>query len=414
MLSVNLKNPFFIVRRKRIYVVNNELLSGHHIIKLYKQSTMDTICCGIRSDGIKCTNPCKQVGDNTRCKVHYNSVINYGPNTLAIRELGYVNKKEALDFDKNHRTAKEAEVANGANDDALWILEQNYRANVGLMRARHNKSIADLKVRQREEIAATGVDPDAAAKQRREDVRARQHREFIARRALQRAMFRNALNPNPGADAPPPPANPLARFAADPQNVHTTQAVRQTKEIVEHVRKIPVPEGYRWNTSVVSKTIGEIISECQLTSHAAAQMFNQYVSTVAVYDIEEGIYGKVLDSVWQYVKASPDREDLCKILKNEMTDNIGMCAQGNLSRICNILAGYMEGVGSQESLSDRLGRLLPPLMEIEDVGERIRQACVILADNYVPSAEWDDWMEPILEDGFEEFYSLIREQLVPA
>jgi hypothetical protein len=198
---------------------------------------------------------------------------------------------------------------------------------------------------------------------------------------------------------------------ADPQNVHTTEAVRQTKEIVAHVRKIPVPEGYRWNTRIVSKTIGEIIAECELNAHAAAQMFNQYVSTVAVYEIEEGIYGKVLDSVWQYVKASPDKQDLCKILKNEMTDNIGMCAQGNLSRICNILAGYMEGVGAQESLSERLGRMLPPLMTIEDVSERIRQACVILAENKVPASEWDTWMEPILEEDHMEFYILVREQL---
>ena len=376
---------------------------------------MDTKCCGFTAKGIRCTKDRKQVGDNTRCAMHHNSVINYGPNMMAIKELGYVNKKEVLDFEKNHRILREADVANGANNHALWILEENHQANLRVMRARHNRAIADLSIRHREEIDRTGIDPDAAANQRRADERARQRQEFNARRALQRAiLLGNVLNQNPPADAPPPPANPLARFAADPQNVHTTQAVRQTKEIVENVRKIPVPEGYRWNTSVVSKTIGEIISECQLTSHAAAQMFNQYVSTVAVYDIEEGIYGKVLDSVWQYVKASPDREDLCKILKNEMTDNIGMCAQGNLSRICNILAGYMEGVGAQESLSDRLGRLLPPLMEIEDVGERIRQACVILADNHVPPNEWDNWMEPILEDGFEEFYSLIREQLIPA
>jgi hypothetical protein len=204
----------------------------------------------------------------------------------------------------------------------------------------------------------------------------------------------------------------LANFVADPQNVHTTEAVRQTKDIVARVREIPVPEGYRWNTRVVSKTIGEIIADCQLTAHAAAQMFNQYVSVVAVYDIEEGIYGKVLDCVWQYIKASPDKEDLCKILKNEMTDNIGMCAQGNLSRICNILAGYMEGVGAQESLSERLGRLLPPLMEIDDVAERIRQACVILSENNTPPSEWGTWIDPLMEDEFREFYELVREQLI--
>jgi hypothetical protein len=95
-----------------------------------------------------------------------------------------------------------------------------------------------------------------------------------------------------------------------------------------------------------------------------------------------------------------------------MIDNVGMCAQGNLSRICNILAGYMEGVGAQESLSELLGRLLPPLMAIEDATERIRQACVILSENKVPQSEWDTWMEPFMEEEFTDFYTMIREQLV--
>jgi hypothetical protein len=204
---------------------------------------------------------------------------------------------------------------------------------------------------------------------------------------------------------------PLERFAADPQNVHTTDTVRQTKEIVERVRTIPVPEDYKWNTRVVSKTIGEIIAECQLTSHAAAQMFNQYVSSVAIYDIEEGIYGKVLDSVWQYIKTSPDKEDLCKILKNEMTDNIGMCAQGNLSRICNILAGYLDGVGEQECLSERLGRLLSSVMSIESIIERVEKACNILKENNVPMDEWEVWMDPVLEDNSAEIYETVKQTL---
>jgi hypothetical protein len=188
----------------------------------------------------------------------------------------------------------------------------------------------------------------------------------------------------------------LADFVNDGQNVHTTAAVRQTMDIIERVRRIPVPEGYRWNRDVVSPTIGEIIAQCKLSSSAAAQMFNKYVSAETIYDLEEGIYGKVLDSVWQYVKTSSDRADLCKILRQEMEDNVGMCAQGNLTRICNILAGYLDGVGSQESVAERLGRLFPPLMEIEDDGERRRRAEEILTENAVPREEWGAWMDAVM------------------
>jgi len=340
------------------------------------------------------------------CRTHAKIIYRKGPNRTALDELKYKTKK--IMTDETKRVNNLLLTATGVE---AGILQQDLVIFIRRARVDLAEGLVRLGREQRAQIEATGVDPDAPARERarieegeRILRRAQQRREFLAQREIERAFQQ-------GGDPPQPPANPLARFSADPQNVHTNQAVRQTKDIVEHVRKIPVPEGYRWNTTAVSKTIGEIISECQLTSHAAAQMFNQYVSSVAVYDIEEGIYGKVLDSVWQYIKASPDKEDLCKILKNEMTDNIGMCAQGNLSRICNILAGYLDGVGAQESLSDLLGRLLPPLADIDDEVERIRQACVILKDNGVPHDEWDTWTEPLIEE-CREVFIMMKEAMI--
>lgn len=373
---------------------------------------MDTICNGIRSNGTRCTKPNKPgTGDGTKCGIHHNAILKYGPHTNARRELGFLNRKEIADYNNNHNNIRDAQIQQGINNDTIWLLNANHAADMRLMRARHTRLQTDLVIQQREEIRRTGVDPDTAARER--DVierRARRERIMIHRNRIIDARHQALQQPQPQAPRIAPQERQLAEFAADPQNVHTVEAVTHTKRIVARVREIPVPEGYRWNTHIVSKTIGEIIAECQLNAHAAAQMFNQYVSPVAIYDIEEGIYGKVLDSVWQYVKASPDKEDLCKILKNEMTDNIGMCAQGNLSRICNILAGYMEGVGPQESLSERLGRVLPPLLQIEDAAERIRQACVILAENKVSANEWDTWIEPLMDEEQIEFYELIREQ----
>jgi hypothetical protein len=88
-----------------------------------------------------------------------------------------------------------------------------------------------------------------------------------------------------------------------------------------------------------------------------------------------------------------------------------MCAQGNLSRICNVLAGYLEGVGPQEPLADRLGRLLAPLVQVIDELERIRQACVILKENRVPPNEWITWVDPLLED-FSDMFDFVKEQIL--
>jgi hypothetical protein len=177
--------------------------------------------------------------------------------------------------------------------------------------------------------------------------------------------------------------------------------VEQTKKIVECVRRIAVPPEYAWDRLVTSRTPFEIGLECKLSQKAAWQMISQYAQDVAIYDIEPGIYGKVLDSVWQFIKNAPEKAELCNVLRQEMEDNIGMCAQGNLSRVCNILSGYLEGVGSVESVVERLGRLFPPLVEVENLEERIRQAVEILRENSLPRDEWESWLESLVSEGHE-------------
>jgi len=319
--------------------------------------------------------------------------------------MKYLHKKQIQDMDVEFQ-----QRAEGGHTIAETRV---HNANVSVRRAEQRRELARLVNRQAEQIRLTGVDPDAEARARRQvqlqQIDARRQAILLRHIGQIREVWRdnNAVH-QVGIEAQP---RGLAAFVADPQNVHTVEAVHQTKKIVDMIRKVPVPEEYRWNHDIVSKTPFEIGLACKLSPRAAWQMISQYAQTTAIYDIEEGIYGKVLDSVWQYMKNSPDKDDLCSIMKRELEDNIGMCAQGNLSRICNVLAGYMEGVGSQESLSERLGRLLAPLMDIEDNYERIRQACVILRDNQVHLDEWDIWMDPLFEEESTELYELVKEQL---
>jgi hypothetical protein len=192
-----------------------------------------------------------------------------------------------------------------------------------------------------------------------------------------------------------PNPNVLARFANDNQNVHTTLVVEQTKKNVQEILKIPVPEIYRWQTKRLSMTYKTIIMFCHLSPKSAWQFTSMYCSDATIYDLEPGIFGKVVDGVWQFISKSPDKQDLKKILASELRDNIGMCAQGNLSRICNVLQGYLEGIGQKESVSEILGREFPKLMEIEREPDRLREGERILRENAVPEGEWENWLEPL-------------------
>lgn len=197
----------------------------------------------------------------------------------------------------------------------------------------------------------------------------------------------------------PPPQNRnltrLGRFAADKQNIHTTRVVQSTKDVCERMLRINVPAEYRWNLTTCSKTPGEIISECKLSVASTSQLMARYLQPEDIYEMGVGIYGRVLDGVWQYIRESPEKAELCKILANELQDNVGMCLQGNLTRICNCLSGYLDGVTTRESHAEILGREFPKLLEVTNVQERIAKGKHILEDIGVPTAEWDVWLDAL-------------------
>jgi hypothetical protein len=360
-------------------------------------------CVGITADGRQCQKrKCAEVGDGTRCRTHFKVVQRNGPHKTELDEINakhkFIKTQRINAFYMEHRIP--------LNEEAQFQLEGIKQTLKDALR----EELDAARERHAAERLRLGHDPDAEANRRREAdrlqrerVREERREEFHRHMALIRQrpaieVAREAMERYGGAADP----RPLAQFTSDPQNVHTTQMVKQTKEIVEKVRQIPVPPEYQWNLNITSKTAGEIIAECKLSIHASCQMLTQYSHKTAIYDIEDGIYGKVLDSVWQFIKNSPDKEDLCRILKQEMEDNIGMCAQGNLTRLCNILAGYLDGVAPPESVADKMGRLLPPLMEVEDPLERIYNAFKIMKDNHVPFAEWDSWVGPFIDDEVED------------
>jgi hypothetical protein len=230
--------------------------------------------------------------------------------------------------------------------------------------------------------------------------------EFMAR-AMQDAENGGAIRGWGGEDVVPPAQrrgavvmalpnpNVLARIANDNQNVHTQLVVEQTKKNVAEILKIPVPEIYRWQTKKLSMTYKTIIMFCHLSPKSAWQFSSMYCSDATIYDLEPGIFGKVVDGVWQFISKSPDKQDLKKILTSELRDNIGMCAQGNLSRICNVLQGYLEGIEQKESTNVILGREFSKLMDIESVTERVNKGKLILFNNNIPQDQWETWLEPL-------------------
>ena len=414
------------------------------------------VCVGIKTTGERCTLGAHMPGELGRCGIHYNQLVRSGtPLAIAVRDLDNIRKySKTLHHHENVRTAIRQLAPNYPNlvwtRDVLMTQEemrlfrlQEYLVEVVLRRIENririwrNARFVELDHQFRNAPPLTIVNLTEIMQEFREHlgpwttfvigaVRAEgRHPEIFGqpgprqppppvdpvaldaervfreadrqRRLAARAQRFAARAGQPVAPAAPaaPPRGELEAFAMDRQNVHTTRTVQMTKDVVARVLKIAVPEEYRWNSRIVSKTPGEIITECRLSPNSVAQFVTRYLQNENIYEMGLGIFGKVLDGVWQYVRNSEHKDELCKILRQELQDNIGMCLQGNLTRLCNVLAGYMEGIGPQESPAERLGREMPKLMEIEDSEARMNTARGVLRDVGLPEDEWPPWLEAL-------------------
>jgi hypothetical protein len=77
--------------------------------------------------------------------------------------------------------------------------------------------------------------------------------------------------------------------------------------------------------------------------------------------------------------------------RQELEDNVGMCPQGNLSRIINILSGFMEGIKQEykESIQDKMAKI----SKIEDKETRLKKARETLKKDKIPENQWEAWIE---------------------
>jgi hypothetical protein len=205
----------------------------------------------------------------------------------------------------------------------------------------------------------------------------------------------NAILAAMGLNAPrEPPArkrgDDLSSFVNDTENVHTKEVVNPVLETAKKLIK------YASKISPSQDTFKEVIYECKLSDNARKQLAFMYYSTEKIYNLKEPTYRLVLDGLWYYIKDQKEniKKDIIFRLSQELEDNYGTCPAGNLSRLINVLSGFMEGVANyEESVQDSMARI----SKIKDKNKKMEEALNLLKFKNVPKEEWDAWLEALEE-----------------
>ncbi len=221
--------------------------------------------------------------------------------------------------------------------------------------------------------------------------------EAEAQQLALQAAFEEQLNTRPVVFGVDPEGDiDLRAFALDPQSVHRSSVQNATHKAVLELLSRPAPPADQdtlpeivgiFNTSATLRWPAHDARDITITE-LTDNYFNMSAFSVP--------YSSVLDYVWAYICGHAEKNELTQRLAEELYEGIGMCSNGKMARLINILQGYdesLETAAPRELFQQRIAELAS-----KPVSERTAAARVLFAEFRIPEAEHAVWLEPLLEN----------------
>jgi len=198
----------------------------------------------------------------------------------------------------------------------------------------------------------------------------------------------------PRAPPRPPAENRLQRLAGDAQNVHTTEVVRQSREgeeLLLAVRTNGKDPRIQIFHAFASRFQGDF-------NHFTSIMIdvNLWYNRTEVRVREDKLYARLLQGLWTLIQEQPKetRTELVTRLWQEINESNGLCAEGHISRLVNVMVGFNDHfkppVSTGELLQTRLAAISVSNVSLE---MKLKQARVVLEELHIPTAEHAVWLE---------------------
>lgn len=213
------------------------------------------------------------------------------------------------------------------------------------------------------------------------DLVARNVITYLQQRKVYRA-FMDALARARNARKPKPE---LQQFAEDSQNVHRKAVTDQTNDHTEKLLAVTVPSE--------QNTLKEIRGLFGKSRKVMTDVEHWYALTMCRKEAD-CLYKRTLDGLWALIKTSEHKEELCKRLKEELTDAVGLCCEGHLSRLCNVLAGFHDAFSTVVSKGEILQQKMSAIAALDvTIRTKKMRARAVLAELDIPKEEHAAWLD---------------------
>lgn len=205
---------------------------------------------------------------------------------------------------------------------------------------------------------------------------------------------------NPPANAPPPPAiiraAGLGALARDSQNVHTRVVTDQTNTATEKLLSVIVPETQQTEKTMTLFWLG-ILGVSYTTYLRVSQDVNRWFTVKDCRTTGDNLYRRLLRGLVCMLNSETDderRSEMFRRLWEECQESMGMCCEGHISRLCNVLVGFDEAFRPPIPFGELLQSKMAAIAGLDvSEEEKRKQANAFFDEHGTPQEERVAWLD---------------------
>ena len=190
------------------------------------------------------------------------------------------------------------------------------------------------------------------------------------------------------------PVGNLGQIARDGQSVHTVSVTRSTNDGIFILEKQDVPQRQRTLYEIEQIWIPRFGVE---KVEILMKDMKDWGSRKQVMDKTKNTYKSVLRGLWAKIKSFDDAElksELVKRIFEECSEAVGMCADGHVGRLVNVLVGFDEKFKNNISPKEYFQNNMALIAKSEvPLAFKIDQAKKLMEEAEIPQEEREAWLE---------------------
>lgn len=218
---------------------------------------------------------------------------------------------------------------------------------------------------------------------------------------------RNEPAPEPIVVMPPtpPPAAPVPRLQAlarDNQNVHTREVSQQTNDSTRKLLEVVVPLQQKTEQTLMLSWYSLPNAPPHYKILRTSVDINKWFNTETCRQQGDKLYKHLLRGLVAYIGQVQDletRQELWKRAYQECDEAVGMCCEGHISRLCNVLVGFDEAFQPPVPFSEILQNKMAAIFAMDvSAEEKIQHANSFFNEYAVPVDQRQAWLDAFSQD----------------